>query len=345
MGIVIDGVVLPDFPEVFPEGFSELDRLGTTIPADYPYRVIVEFISSNGSTKVAAFGLIASMNPIYLIPSELMGTTDDVFGTMGNGYFFTTCYFNPDTSEVYWIPVEGTATGAFTTANPSTQNNIGNLLENICWSNYDILRITSVNETTGEFETEIYFPNSETPTSSLPPYLCESSDWYKAVCNEIRRISKNYSSFEFEKDSIEKALYGGVVSPKSIIEGSFTKIIVPETVNVNDPNVFYGNKVLQFVDLGKASQIHVQTLQGYQNQGSLETLILRSDTVVTVNGIGGTSGFMYPLYGTNIASARGYIYVPSALVDSYKADGMNRWSKYADQFRAIEDYPDICGLS
>lgn len=44
---------------------------------------------------------------------------------------------------------------------------------------------------------------------------------------------------------------------------------------------------------------------------------------------------------TPIASGTGYIYVPSALVDSYKA--ATNWATYADQIRAIEDYPDITG--
>ena len=44
---------------------------------------------------------------------------------------------------------------------------------------------------------------------------------------------------------------------------------------------------------------------------------------------------------TPIESGTGYIYVPAALVDQYKAD--TNWSTYADQIRAIEDYPDITG--
>lgn len=191
---------------------------------------------------------------------------------------------------------------------------------------------------------EIYFPNSEKPISSLPPYLCESSDWYKAVANEIRRISKNYSSFEFNEDSVEKALYGGnLLTEKSVIEGRYSKIVVPASVNVNNPYIFGGCTQLKFVDLGKADQIHVQTLQYEGLYITLDTLIMRSDTVVTVNGITGTSYNMYPLYGTYIDRAEGYIYVPSALVDSYKNDSVNHWSKYANQFRAIEDYPEICG--
>lgn len=35
-------------------------------------------------------------------------------------------------------------------------------------------------------------------------------------------------------------------------------------------------------------------------------------------------------------SGTGYIYVPRALVDTYKA--ATNWSTIADQFRALEDY-------
>lgn len=44
---------------------------------------------------------------------------------------------------------------------------------------------------------------------------------------------------------------------------------------------------------------------------------------------------------TKISSGSGYIYVPAALVDGYKAAG--NWQNYADQIRAIEDYPEITG--
>lgn len=67
---------------------------------------------------------------------------------------------------------------------------------------------------------------------------------------------------------------------------------------------------------------------------SLATLIIRSPSVVTLAG--GTT-----FTGTPIASGTGYIYVPSALIDSYKS--ATNWANFANQFRAIEDYPDICG--
>jgi hypothetical protein len=61
---------------------------------------------------------------------------------------------------------------------------------------------------------------------------------------------------------------------------------------------------------------------------ALVTVILRSPTLAS----GG-----YGIFSTTpISSGTGYIYVPSALVDSYKA--ASNWKTYANQFRALEDY-------
>ena len=67
---------------------------------------------------------------------------------------------------------------------------------------------------------------------------------------------------------------------------------------------------------------------------ALTAVIIRSPAVCTMST---SNAFML----TPIASGTGYIYVPAALVDSYKA--ATNWSVYADQIRAIEAYTDICG--
>ena len=75
--------------------------------------------------------------------------------------------------------------------------------------------------------------------------------------------------------------------------------------------------------------------EGTFRQSGLETLIIRkTDGLCTL-------GNANALTNTPIANGTGYIYVPRALVDSYKAS--TNWSTYANQFRAIEDYPDIVG--
>ena len=89
---------------------------------------------------------------------------------------------------------------------------------------------------------------------------------------------------------------------------------------------------LTYVDLPICKRIDAK---GFYNCSSLETLILRRTTDVCA--LANVSAFT----GTPIASGTGFIYVPSALVDSYKS--ATNWSTFASQFRAIEDYPDITG--
>lgn len=109
------------------------------------------------------------------------------------------------------------------------------------------------------------------------------------------------------------------------------------TVDIHDTSyvssyTFQNCTSLKKVDLHKVGTIATNAFTGATK---FETLIIRTDTVPT---LGGTNAFT----NTKIQSGgTGYIYVPTALVDSYKA--ASNWSTYANQIRAIEDYPDICG--
>lgn len=96
------------------------------------------------------------------------------------------------------------------------------------------------------------------------------------------------------------------------------------------PNVaFHNSGALAFVDLGSAE--HIDT---YNFNKSLTTLIIRTPTVCKFLSAGNDL--------TNCT-----IYVPRTLRDgsdgpaSYAA--ATNWSAYADQIRAIEDYPEITG--
>ncbi len=90
-------------------------------------------------------------------------------------------------------------------------------------------------------------------------------------------------------------------------------------------------KKLAKVDLASATSIAALC---FDSCASLNALIIRTANICA---LGNTSA----LTNTPIASGTGYIYVPSALIESYKAAA--NWSSFATQFRAIEDYPDICG--
>ena len=89
---------------------------------------------------------------------------------------------------------------------------------------------------------------------------------------------------------------------------------------------FNGCKPLTTADFPVAKSIGSNAFNGCSQ---LTTLILRSATMCTLSN---TNAFT----STPIKSGTGYIYVPAALVDSYKA--ASKWSTYATQFRALEDY-------
>lgn len=92
----------------------------------------------------------------------------------------------------------------------------------------------------------------------------------------------------------------------------------------------YASNLNKIVAQGNTTQIGTQCF----NQTSLITLVLSGSTVPTLLS---SSAFS----NTPIASGTGYIYVPRALIEDYKV--ATNWATYASQFRAIEDYPEICG--
>ena len=110
--------------------------------------------------------------------------------------------------------------------------------------------------------------------------------------------------------------------------------------SANLPNVtgigqgsFRNCKSLVRVDVG-VKQRRTLRRDTFNGCSALETCILRADIFLPMDQ---TSAFE----GTPIESGTGYIYVPSALVDQYKA--ATNWTVYADQIRAIEDYSEITG--
>lgn len=106
---------------------------------------------------------------------------------------------------------------------------------------------------------------------------------------------------------------------------------LPKATSLNS-YAFQSASKIEFLDLPMVGNI---SNYGFRYCSSLTTVILRkTDAICT---LGGSSAFV----STPIASKTGYIYVPSALIENYK--GATNWSKYSSQFRAIEDYPDICG--
>ena len=95
---------------------------------------------------------------------------------------------------------------------------------------------------------------------------------------------------------------------------------------------FTGCKGLTKMYLPSLTYLHNRIFSGCT---SLDTIIMPiTSRIVGIDNI-------YVFENTPIASGTGYIYVPRALVDGYKT--ATNWSNFANQIRAIEDYPEICG--
>ena len=110
-----------------------------------------------------------------------------------------------------------------------------------------------------------------------------------------------------------------------------TSVVLP-AVQVTNANAMLGCSALTQADFSNLQHIQHSTFYGDKK---FATLIIRTQAVAKLDA---TSAFK----DTLIASGKGYVYVPSALVDSYKT--ATNWSTYANQIRAIEDYPDITGV-
>lgn len=104
-------------------------------------------------------------------------------------------------------------------------------------------------------------------------------------------------------------------------------------VETIDTSAFSYCKALAKIDLPKAATIGTTA---FSNCSNLKAVILRSSIMCEV-----ANQFATPFRSTPIANGSGYIYVPRALLSLYQGDA--NWADYSNQFRAIEDYPDICG--
>lgn len=118
----------------------------------------------------------------------------------------------------------------------------------------------------------------------------------------------------------------------SLVEGcsSLKELRLPKAAgSFSGWHSLYGTRQLRLIEIGAMSSVSGD----FSTCVSLETLINRREAVSSLSS---TS----TLSATAIGRGEGYIYVPRALVDKYKV--ATNWSVYADQIRAIEDYPEIC---
>lgn len=187
---------------------------------------------------------------------------------------------------------------------------------------------------------------AEMTLSQISTSIADISDGVDPM--EIARSIVNKKILEYSDDKITE------ISQYALI-GAFnmTYVNIPNVTRIND-NAFNACMKLKTVIAPKAKEIggyafkfcyELTTLDtglttsfgaaALDYCSKLTTLILRNTS--TVAPLSSAS----ILSETAIATGTGYIYVPAALVNSYKT--ATNWSNYASQIRAIEDYPDITG--
>ncbi len=118
---------------------------------------------------------------------------------------------------------------------------------------------------------------------------------------------------------------------------SFANCTALKEIHLPSVNMFYTTPFNGCSNLEKAefdTKITFSRATLFKNCNALTALILRANELSSL-----TIGTAFNECG--IANGTGYIYVPRALIEEYKV--ATNWVVYASQFRAIEDYPEICG--
>ena len=147
-------------------------------------------------------------------------------------------------------------------------------------------------------------------------------------------------SDEIVNSLLDRTISGAYVNNTATVIGVYglagctklTSVVLP-AVRRTEGNSMTGCAAMTKADFSNLQTIRYST---FYNNRKLIALIIRRHAVTTLDNT--TNVFR----NTPIASGTGYVYVPSALVASYKS--ATNWSTYADQIRAIEDYPDITGV-
>lgn len=128
-----------------------------------------------------------------------------------------------------------------------------------------------------------------------------------------------------------------------------TDVVLPNVTTLNQ-YAFYQCTALKNVELQKMT--HITGNYVFGNCSALEQMRFpsaeRLGGTYTFYGCTALKALIFPnentvsevsdsgLWGSTIESGTGFVYVPAALLDSYKA--ATNWSTYAAQFRALEDY-------
>ena len=169
--------------------------------------------------------------------------------------------------------------------------------------------------------------------TELRPYAFHTST--NLVTVKLPSVTKSATSVFRDcsnLQSVDLPKLAGTIGGSIFINCSkLTSVNVPKVTTINT-YAFQNCSALTRLELGNISTIGA----GAFKSTALDILIIRN-TGITIASLTNVNA----LDDTPIANGTGYIYVPNALIDKFKA--ATNWSTYATQICAIEDYPEICG--
>lgn len=108
---------------------------------------------------------------------------------------------------------------------------------------------------------------------------------------------------------------------------------------------FLGGIDSQLIDVPNGVNYANAITEAFIDDVNLTTVILRSTTMLNISNYANTFRSSPIRQAGNYSTVgQGYVYVPSSLVDAYKADWATKTylADLAQYIRAIEDYPEIC---
>lgn len=195
----------------------------------------------------------------------------------------------------------------------------------------DLTFVADSIRTKGGTSDQMVFPDGfRSAVENIPDYM---DQWATGILTEFYHPT---ASVPRESGFTDQKMLRKVELPNAWNSGYYAfcrcsaleTVIMPKLEKLETAS-FISCTSLKRIDFPLLKQINPQ---GFQNSG-VETLIIRKTdglcTMSNANALGNTP----------IAKGTGYIYVPRALVDSYKS--ATNWSTYASQIRAIEDYPEV----
>jgi hypothetical protein len=117
----------------------------------------------------------------------------------------------------------------------------------------------------------------------------------------------------------------------------FTNCTALEEVSFPNVTVVYTNAFSGCTSLNKAvfdKPVGFVRQTAFSKCSALTALVLKGETLSSLS-------YTNVFQATPIENGTGFIYVPKTLIEEYKV--ATNWINFSEQFRAIEDFPEICG--